>query len=293
VASRAIGLIGLGLLGSALAERLLASGHSVVGFDIDADRRANLERLGGEAADSSITIARQCSRIVLSLPTSDTVDQLLSEIENDLAPESIIPESIIIDTTTGDPGQIAAFGPRLAGRGVEYLDATVGGSSQQVRAADALVLVGGTAQAFEACQELFSSFSKRAFHVGPGGSGARMKLVFNLVLGLNRAVLAEGLSFAEASGIDAAQALEVLQAGAAYSTVMDTKGRKMIDQDFSAQARLSQHLKDVRLILASGERSGAWLPLSQLHRSLLEEVEAAGFGEADNSAIIKAFDPER
>ena len=81
-----------------------------------------------------------------------------------------------------------------------------------------------------------------------------------------------------------------MRAGAAYSAVMDTKGRKMIDQDFSPQARLSQHLKDVGLILEAGERSGARLPLSGLHRRLLEEVEAAGFGDADNSAIIKAFE---
>ena len=117
-----------------MAERLLASGHSLLGFDIDPERRANLERLGGEAADSSTEIAQRCGRIFLSLPTSDTVDKLLSEIENHFAPKSNIPESIIIDTTTGDPDQISAFGPRLAERGVEYLDATVGGSSQQVRA---------------------------------------------------------------------------------------------------------------------------------------------------------------
>ena len=285
MASQAIGLIGLGLLGSALAERFLVAGIKVLGYDFEPERCANLQRLGGEPADSSGSIAGRCKRIVFSLPTSETVDEVLADIEHRLAPGSII-----IDTTTGDPKQIAAFGPRLAERGVEYLDATVGGSSEQARAGEGLVLAGGTAEAYTACADLFSCFSKCSFHLGPCGSGSRMKLVFNLVLGLNRAVLAEGLSFAEASGIDAAQALEVLRAGAAYSAVMDTKGQKMIGQDFSAQARLSQHLKDVRLILAAGERSGARLPLSELHRKLLEEVEAAGLGDADNSAIIKAFE---
>ena len=116
-----------------------------------------------------------------------------------------------------------------------------------------------------------------------------MKLVLNLVLGLNRAVLAEGLEFARASGIDPWLALEILKASPAYSRAMDTKGARMLNEDFEPEARLSQHLKDVRLILASGERSGAQLPLSEAHRALLEIAESAGFGSLDNSAVIKAL----
>ena len=116
-----------------------------------------------------------------------------------------------------------------------------------------------------------------------------MKLVVNLVLGLNRAALAEGLALARWCDLDLGQCLRVLQAGAAYSRVMDTKGRKMIEQDFRPEARLSQHLKDVRLILALAEQVGARTPLSQLHRELLERAEAAGWGQDDNSAVIRLF----
>ena len=117
-----------------------------------------------------------------------------------------------------------------------------------------------------------------------------MKLVVNLVLGLNRAALAEGLAFARACGFNPADALKILAAGPAYSRAMDTKGRKMLEHDFTPQARLSQHLKDVRLILAAGASTGARLPLSEVHRRLLEQVERAGFGDADNSAILKAYE---
>ena len=116
-----------------------------------------------------------------------------------------------------------------------------------------------------------------------------MKLVVNLVLGLNRAVLAEGLCFAERSGVDPHQALEVLRAGPAYSRVMETKANKMLDGDFTPQARLAQHWKNVRLILSAGEWSGATLPLSTLHDQLLSGLIQSGFGDLDNSAIIKAF----
>jgi 3-hydroxyisobutyrate dehydrogenase-like beta-hydroxyacid dehydrogenase len=117
-----------------------------------------------------------------------------------------------------------------------------------------------------------------------------MKLVVNLVLGLNRAVLAEGLSFAQACGIDPAVALEVLAAGPAFSRVMDAKGKKMIARDFEPQARLSQHLKDVHLILAEAAKHNAKTPLSELHRALLEALDAAGFGGEDNAAIVRAFE---
>lgn len=121
-----------------------------------------------------------------------------------------------------------------------------------------------------------------------------MKLVVNLVLGLNRAVLAEALTFAKSLGLEPQSALAILKASPARSEVMETKGAKMLAEDFSPQAKLSQHLKDVRLILAAGERTGALLPLSRVHRELLARAEAAGYGELDNSAIVRAFaDPEQ
>jgi 3-hydroxyisobutyrate dehydrogenase-like beta-hydroxyacid dehydrogenase len=116
-----------------------------------------------------------------------------------------------------------------------------------------------------------------------------MKLVVNLVLGLNRAVLAEGLSFAQACGVDPQVALEVLQVGPTFSRVMETKGKKMLTGDFEPQARLRQHLKDVLLILAESAKHGATTPLSELHRTLLESLDAAGFGDEDNAAIVRAF----
>jgi 3-hydroxyisobutyrate dehydrogenase-like beta-hydroxyacid dehydrogenase len=116
-----------------------------------------------------------------------------------------------------------------------------------------------------------------------------MKLVSNLVLGLNRAALAEGLAFAEALGLAAAAALRVLRASAAYSRIMDAKGEKMVSGDFSPQARLSQHLKDVRLIRAAGAERGMDLPLSAAHEAILERAEALGLGDLDNSALIEAL----
>ncbi len=279
-----IGVIGLGLLGSALAKRLLGAGYAVVGYDLLALRRQELLDAGGRAIASAGQVAAACDTLVLSLPDADVVAAVMRQIETDLRPRQLV-----IDTTTGDPVGSAALGHALAQRGVGFLDATIAGSSVQALAGQAVVMAGGQETDFRSARDLLSCFAREVFYLGPWGSGARMKLVVNLVLGLNRAVLAEGLTLAKALELDLDLTLTILKTTPAYSTVMDTKGSKMLAEDFEPQARLSQHLKDVRLILAVGERTATDLPLSAVHRCLLERAEAAGYGELDNSAIIRAF----
>ena len=116
-----------------------------------------------------------------------------------------------------------------------------------------------------------------------------MKLVTNLVLGLERLALAEGLSFAKALGFDGQKTLEILQAGPARAHVMTAKGSKMVAEEWSPQARLAQHWKDVRLILEEGRKHETELPLSLLHDQILEKCHKLGWGELDNSAVIRAY----
>lgn len=278
-----VGIVGLGLVGSALAERLLAGDWKVSGYDLQASQNAVLEELGGESLTSAIEVARSCDTILLSLPTSDIAAAVVDEIKPHLA------GTIVLDTTTGQPDAMAKMGQHLAKIGCDYLDATIAGSSSQVRSGDCVVMLGGDDAAVSRSADLLAGFSKQWFHLGSWGSGARMKLVVNLVLGLNRAVLAEGLSFAKSIGVDQRRALEVLTAGPAFSRVMETKGEKMLTGDFQPQARLAQHHKDLKLILEEAARAGVNLPLSSLHDELLARLIAEGDGDLDNSAIIKAW----
>lgn len=276
-----IGMIGLGLMGTAFTERLLEHGYRVLIWNRTREKAEPLIVRGAEWSDNPLAA---CERVIISLYTSDVVEAVLEQMRDGLRAGQIV-----LDTTTGEPSQTAALGARLAASGVRYLDAPISGSSEQTRRGEATVIVGGEREAFEACSDLWPVLGKKVFHVGPCGSAAKMKLVSNLVLGLNRVALAEGLSYAEAIGVAPAAALEVLAGSMAYSRVMDVKGRKMVEGDFAVQARLSQHLKDVRLILEGAAAAGLALPLSETHRRLLEQAEAAGLGGMDNSAIIKVI----
>lgn len=273
-----IALIGVGLVGSALAQRFRLAGLAVAGYDL---RPESLREM--IPAESARHAAEQAEWIVLSLPDSDAVERVIGEIESACVGKTII------DTTTGDPDRTAALGARLQEAGIRYVDATIAGSSLQVREGTAIVTVGGEAQIVRECSRFFELFAHDWFHVGSWGSGARIKLVINLVLGLNRAVLAEGLAFARAVGLDLAATLEVLRASPAFSRVMETKGPKMIAGDFEPVARLRQHWKDVRLIQEQARNAGQAVPLSELHETLLATLDSQGFGDLDNSAIIKAF----
>jgi 3-hydroxyisobutyrate dehydrogenase-like beta-hydroxyacid dehydrogenase len=279
-----IGLIGVGLLGTALAERMLAGGFSVLGFDSRPEQLEGLTQLGGQRAESAAAVLTACPRTVLCLPDSQVVAAVVEQ-----AAGALRAGNLLIDATTGDPEQTAALAARLKKRGVGYVDTTIAGSSQQVREGSAVVMIGGDAENVTRAEPILASWSKRRFHVGPAGSGARLKLVVNLVLGLNRAVLAEGLALARACGIDPANALDVLKATPAHSAAMETKGPKMVARDYAPQAKLAQHAKDVGLIRALARRHGQLTPLSDLHAELLARAIELGFGEADNSAILEAW----
>ena len=282
--SEPIGLIGLGLLGIALAERLRGGGLPVLGQDLDPSRHEALVRAGGKVARDAAQVFGRCRRVLLSLPTHVEVRAVLAA-----AGTEVRAGHVIVDTTTGDPEATAELAAELAARGVAYLDATVSGSSSQLREGSAVLMVGGDPAAFAACGDLLAPLGSATFHCGDAGAGARMKLVTNVVLGLNRAALAEGLALAQGLGLDARQALAVMQGGPAYSRIMDRKGERMLSGNFVPEARLSQHLKDVRLILEQGDAAGLPMPLSRAHRTVLEAAESAGLGALDNSAIIRVL----
>lgn len=278
-----LGIVGLGLLGGAFAERALRGGWRVAGYDIDRAACGRLRALGGEPADSVAAVAQRSDRLLLVLPHDGVSREVLEEMRPHLHPGSIV-----LDATTGDPEAMADIGRRLEAGRIAYLDATVSGSSVHVRAGDGVLMVGGPEAAFAACGELFPLLARQTLYAGPCGHGARLKLITNLVLGLNRAALAEGLVLAERLGVDGRLALSALRTGIAYSRIMDTKGEKMLSGDFVPQARLAQHRKDVELMLTAAARHGQNLPLTAVHRELLALAEQLGFAEQDNSAVIVA-----
>jgi 3-hydroxyisobutyrate dehydrogenase-like beta-hydroxyacid dehydrogenase len=265
-----------------MAEHWCRLGWALHVFDLDPAKSQHLAALGAQVAGCQAEIFQACRSIVLSLP--DDVVALRVWQEN---AAHAVPDTLVVDTSTGRPAGAYALAEAAALRGVAYVDATLSGSSAQVTSGQVLALCGGENDAVAQAREILAPFVANFIHAGPAGSGAALKLVTNLVLGLNRAALAEGLYFAEKLGVAPQLALDALQSSMAYSRIMDTKGQKMVQRDYSVQARLSQHLKDVRILLELAPQSA--LPLTKAHRHILETAENAGLGHLDNSALREAF----
>jgi len=284
-----IGFVGLGLMGNGMAMNLLSEGFRVIGFDIDQSKMDAIVEAGGKGIDSPDQLAEQVDVIILSLPNSHVVDDV---VKNSLRLfETRRKGLILIDTTTADPIMSEALATQLREKGIEMLDATISGTSKMCAEKDMMFMVGGEKDIFHACEQILCAMAKRMFYLGKSGSGALMKLIVNLVLGLNRMVLAEGLSLGKKAGMDQSGLLEVLKQSAAYSKAMDMKGTKMIEKDFlPPEGKLAFHLKDVRLMLDLGKRLNFPLLLSSLHAQALASEIAKGRGEWDNSGIISFYE---
>ena len=280
-----VGLIGIGLLGQAFAHRLLAADFAVVGFDVDPAKNAKLAQLGGGGAASAAELARRCDPVVLAVFSTDQVEHV---VERELLPA--LGEgsgNIVLCASTCDPDRIAALGGRVAMRGLQLLETPVSGASGQISRGEGVGLIGGDAEIVRAAEPVLRALFASYFHIGKIGDGGRAKLAVNLILGLNRLALAEGLVFAERLRLDPEAFLKVARSSAAYSQVMDVKGSKMVRNEFAAEGRVTQHLKDVHLMLEQAQRLKQRLPLLEIHAEVLEACIGQGEGDFDSSAVIR------
>lgn len=283
-----VGIVGLGLVGRAMAARLVGAGHHVSGYDIAPAACEAAASLGVRVLDNASDVARAAPVVLLSLMTSEDRRTLFWGPQQFAA--ALAPGHVILDTTTADPDDIVADAGQLSTQGVRLIDVCLSGSSAVIASGMALALVGGSASDADYLWAV-TPLTKRQFFFDAPGSGNRAKLIVNLVFGLNRLVLAEALGLARSGGFDLTTILDVLRSGETYSVAMETKGPKMIAGVYEpAVARLAQHAKDVHLIRDYARAVGVATPLSDLHAQLIDALVARGYGDLDNAAIFKAYE---
>ncbi len=285
-----IGVVGLGLMGTALVRRLRAAGFEVKGYDVDAQKRERVVQEGAGAVASLAELAAQCTTIMLAVFNTEQVEAVV-EGENGLliSRAQTGPRQTFICTSTCDPGRIAALSARIEPR-ADYIEMPVSGTSGQVAAGDGVGLVAGKQPAIDAVQSVLDAVCPKRQYLGAVGNGGKAKLAVNLVLGLNRGAIAEGLVFAEEMGLEPVAFLEVLRNSAAYSQVMDIKGPLMARREFQTPvSRVDQSYKDFALMLEYARALGQQLPFAEVYAELLRDCVEHGEAQWDNAAILAAI----
>jgi 3-hydroxyisobutyrate dehydrogenase-like beta-hydroxyacid dehydrogenase len=286
-AADAVGIVGVGLLGSAVMRRLVAAGLPVAGYDVDEDKRTALAALGARPAGSLAELGAMCNRFVLAVFDTPQVEDVLEGAGGLLEAARPPQRTLFLSLSTCDPERIRALGARVRSRGAVLVECPLSGSSAQVARGEGVGLVAGDEAQIGAFDDILAAICKRHFFLGPLGNGNKAKLAVNLILGLNRAALAEGLVLADRLGLPLEPFLEVARGSAAYSNVMDQKGGKMIARDFTAHGKIGQSHKDFSLILAAAHAAGQELPFAAVYRALMQGCIDHGEADWDNAAIIE------
>jgi 3-hydroxyisobutyrate dehydrogenase-like beta-hydroxyacid dehydrogenase len=283
-----VGIVGLGLLGHAVAARLVAAGHGVAGFDVVPERIDALTRLGGAGATSVAAVAKDADAVCTLLPSLAAVESAV------LGPDGIVnvarPGTTVIQMSTISPALTERLARELTPRGVHFLDCPVSGTSAMVERGQGVIFVGGERAVFERWQPVLAAILPSPVFVGRPGQAMMLKLVANLLVALHSAAAAEALVMARQAGLDLALVLEVPGAGAATSRMLEVRGPLIARGEFPAQMKLDLFMKDLHLIQEAARDVHAPLPLTDVAERLYATVHAQGHGAEDLAVVVRALE---
>ena len=273
-----VGVIGLGVMGSAMSHHIIAAGHEAVGFDIDPVRRSEY---AGLAAESVADVARRAQTVLLSLPSSEALAQVAAELANRASPGTVAVEMGTLPLADKE----AAHG-LLASNGVDLLDAPVSGTGLQAADATLVVYSSGNQAAHERVVPIFDLIGKQTFYLGPFGNGSRMKFVANLLVAVHTLAAAEAHQLGSACGLAPDLVQEVIAAGVGSSAMFEIRGSMMAADTYEPpSARLAIILKDAGIIADHARSLDSPTPLLDAAIPLYQAAVEAGLGDLDAAAL--------
>jgi 3-hydroxyisobutyrate dehydrogenase-like beta-hydroxyacid dehydrogenase len=281
-----VGIVGLGLLGHAIASRLLAGGFHVVGHDLVAERVTELTRLGGRGAASAAEAA-EADVVCVVLPSLASVEAVV------LGDGGLVargrPGQTIVQMSTISPALTRRLAGEVGARGLGFLDCPISGTSAMVAQGQGVVFVGGERADYERWRPMLEAVLPRPVFVGAAGQAMTLKLVANLLVALHSAAAAEALAMARRAGLDLGLVLDVLTTGAAASRMLEVRGPLIVADEFPAQMKLDLFMKDLHLIQDAARDLGSPLPLTDVAERLYAAVDAEGHGPEDLAVVAKMF----
>lgn len=284
--TQAVGMIGLGIMGGAMARNLVQGGFRVVGFDIAGEACAAAEAAGVEIAESTGAVAQRASRLLVSLPSARAVLDTAHDIAASGAPRRIAAE-----TSTLSLADKQAFADILGAAGHTVLDCPLSGTGAQALTKDLVVFASGEATAIAEMQPVFMGFARKVQNLGAYGNGSKMKFVANLLVAINNVASAEAMVLGMKAGLDPHQIIETVSAGAGNSRVFELRAPMMADNVYlPATMRLRTWKKDMTVIGEFASALDCPTPLFSATNTFYDAALNLGLGAEDAAAVCTVYE---
>jgi 3-hydroxyisobutyrate dehydrogenase-like beta-hydroxyacid dehydrogenase len=286
MAQQTVGMIGLGIMGSAMSFNLLRAGFPVIGYDVAAKQRAAHKKAGGRPAGSVKDVAKRAGVIITSLPSA----RALADTAAALA-VSAKRGTIVIETSTLPIPVKQAAREVLAKRGVILLDSPLSGTGAQARNKDLLIYVSGERAAYDRIASVLPGFTSANYYVGPFGNGSKIKFVANLLVAIHNVAAAEAMVLGMKAGLDPALILKTVAGGAGGSRMFQVRGPMMVKGDYS-EATMKNEVwqKDMTIIGDFARELDCPTPLFAASAPIYNAAMAMGLGKQDTGAVCAVLE---
>jgi 2-hydroxy-3-oxopropionate reductase len=280
---RIVGVVGLGVMGGAMASTLRRAGWTVVATSRSAEARSAVEATGARTVDTPASVASAADVIVLSLPGASAVREVLA------GPAGLAAGArnglTVVDASTLAPEDARSIAGSMAAAGIAYLDAPVSGGAPAAQDGTLSVMVGGDAAALERARPILETLASRIVHCGAVGAGSVAKACNQLIVLATIGAVAESLAIADGAGVDPATVREAMLGGWAASPILRLHGQRMLDGNWVPGGRAEFHLKDIATLAALSSASGVATPVFDAAAAYVRALVDAGAGGLDHSAI--------
>ncbi|PUE30712.1 2-hydroxy-3-oxopropionate reductase [Limnohabitans sp. Jir61] len=280
-----IGFIGLGIMGSPMAQHLLAAKYDLF---VRTRSKVPAELSSANVCATNADVARAADIIFLMLPDTPDVEAVL--FGKDGVAEGLSQGKIVVDMSSISPMDTKTFAQKINALGCEYLDAPVSGGEVGAKAASLTIMVGGSEATFNTVKPLFELMGKNITLVGGNGDGQTTKVANQIIVALNIAAVGEALLFASKAGADPAKVRAALMGGFASSRILEVHGERMIKRTFAPGFRIALHQKDLALALNGAKAIGVSLPQTASAAQLMQACASNGWDQLDHSALVKSLE---
>ena len=286
--SKMVGIVGLGIMGGAIAKNLSAAGWHVVGFDIDAARCAEAKAAGAEIAEDAVAVARKAEHILVSLPNPHALTATVDALAAARLPRRVVAE---LSTFSLDDKSDAEAVLRNAGH--VMLDCPLSGTGSQARTGDLVVYASGDSAAIKALMPVFKDFSRQAHDLGAFGNGMKMKFVANLLVAIHNVASAEAMVLGMKAGLDPAQVFKLISAGAGNSRVFELRAPMMVENRYDGDnltMRVSTWQKDMKVIGEYAASVGCPTPLFSASEPIYRAALSTGYADEDTGSVCAVLE---